>query len=414
MKNKTCIHIRSLVFLLAAVAAASQFPSGGLARAQVDIQCPDPATKPNSRCMSIACGDGYVTMADGRVLYIFGFSDVTGVPGDQVMNTGMLAANFPSPTIAMDEGDEFYLSLTNVGMVMRPDLFDAHTVHFHGYANAAAVFDGLPDSGIAINQGATLTYYYNVSGTGAGTYMYHCHVEAVEHMQMGMLGNLYVRPAQNRLPNGTVLGAHVHSNPDWNADRNLDNPLVGDKYVYNDGDGSTLYDVEYPIQIGSFDPVFHDADELIQPLPFEYMKDLYPMLNGRGYPDTVNPNPLPAPAENGGQVSQKISSLITATAGQKILLRLSDLNVTRFYTLATTGIPMHVVGYDARLNRGATGLNLYYNTQSVTVGGGESADVILDTAGVAPGTYFLYTTNLNYLNNFHDDFGGMMTEIRIN
>ena len=75
---------------------------------------------------------------------------------------------------------------------------------------------------------------------------------------------------------------------------------------------------------------------------------------------------------------------------------------------------MHVVGYDARLNRGATGLNLYYDTQSLTIGGGESADVILDTTGVAPGTYFLYTTNLNYLNNFHDDFGGMMTEIRIN
>jgi FtsP/CotA-like multicopper oxidase with cupredoxin domain len=412
MNSNTPTGIRFLILLLAVFTAASLIPSGGAARAQVNIQCPSPAVKPNGRCMSITCGDGFVTMADGRVLYVFGFNDVTGVPADQIMNTGMLAANFPAPTIALDEGDEFYLSLSNVGMVIRPDLFDAHTVHWHGYANAASIFDGLPDASIGINQGATLTYYYNVNEPG--TYMYHCHVEAVEHMQMGMLGNLYVRPKQNRLPNGTVLGAHVHANPDWNADRNLDNPLVGDKYAYNDGDGTTLYDVEYAIQLGSFDPVFHDADEGIQPLPFQYMKDLYPMLNGRGYPDTVNPNPLPAPAENGGQVSQKISSLITATAGQKILLRLSDLNVTRFYTLATTGIPMHVVGYDARLNRGATGLNLYYDTQSLTIGGGESADVVLDTTGVAPGTYFLYTTNLNYLNNFHDDFGGMMTEIRIN
>ncbi len=412
MTNHSHTGNRFLILLLAVFAAASLIPSGGAARAQVNIQCPDPGTKPNGRCMSITCGDGFVTMADGRVLYIFGFNDVTGVPADEVMNTGMLAANFPAPTIALDEGDEFYLSLSNVGMVIRPDLFDAHTVHWHGYANASSIFDGLPDASIGINQGATLTYYYNVNEPG--TYMYHCHVEAVEHMQMGMLGNLYVRPKQNRLPNGTLLGAHVHANPDWNADRNLDNPLVGDKYVYNDGDGTTRYDVEVALQIGSFDPVFHDADEQIQPLPFETMRDTYPMLNGRGYPDTVNPNPLPAPAENGGLVSQKISSLITATAGQKILLRLSDLNVTRFYTLATTGIPMRVVGYDARLNRGATGLNLYYDTQSLTIGGGESADVILDTTGVAPGTYFLYTTNLNFLNNFQDDFGGMMTEIRIN
>ena len=32
-----------------------------------------------------------------------------------------LAANLAAPTITLDEGDEFYLSLTNVGMVMRPE-----------------------------------------------------------------------------------------------------------------------------------------------------------------------------------------------------------------------------------------------------------------------------------------------------
>jgi hypothetical protein len=64
--------------------------------------------------------------------------------------------------------------------------------------------------------------------------------------------------------------------------------------------------------------------------------------------------------------------------------------------------------------RGQGGADRYYDTNSVTVGGGEAVDVIIDTAGVAPGTYFLYTTNLNYLSNNTEDFGGMMTEIRIN
>jgi FtsP/CotA-like multicopper oxidase with cupredoxin domain len=411
MKNNTHVNIRFLVLLLAVFTAASLLPSGGVVRAQVNVQCPDPLTHPNARCLSLSAGDGYVTMADGLPIYIFGFSDVTGLPNDEVMLAGMLAANFPAPTIIADEGDELYLSLTNVGMVIRPDLFDPHTVHFHGFPNASAVFDGLPDSGISVSQGATLTYYYKIMDPG--TYMYHCHVEAVEHMQMGMLGSLYIRPAQNRLPDGTVLGTHVHSNPDYNADRNLDNPLVGDKYAYNDEDGTTLYDVEFAIQIGSFDPVFHAADEGVQPLPFEYMKDMYPMLNGRGYPDTVNPDPLPAPEENGGIVTQKVSSLITAEVGQKILVRLSDLNVTRIYSLGTTGIPMRLVGHDARMLRGYTGLNLDYKVYSVTLGGGQSTDIILDTDGLAPGTYFLYTNNLNYLNNFQDDFGGMMTEIRL-
>ena len=39
--------------------------------------------------------------------------------------------------------------------------------------------------------------------------------------------------------------------------------------------------------------------------------------------------------------------------------------------------------------------------------------MILDTTGIAPGTYLLYTTNLNYLSNDGEDFGGMMTEITI-
>jgi FtsP/CotA-like multicopper oxidase with cupredoxin domain len=371
---------------------------------------PSLAAALGAQCMHLTGGDGFATMADGRVLYTFGFSDVTGVPATDVMTAGTLAAAWPAPRIAVDEGMQFYLTLTNVGMLMRPDLFDPHTVHFHGFPNAASVFDGLPESAIAINMGASLTYYYNL--VEPGTFMYHCHVEATEHMQMGMLGNLYVRPKQNRLPNGTVLGAHVHNNPDYNPVPGLDNPLVGDKYVYNDGDGSTLYHVEYALQLGGFDHVFHEEHLGVQPLPFALMKDTYPMINGRGYPDTINPNPLPAPPDSGIQ-SQKESSLITATAGQKILLRLSNLNITVTHTLTSPSIPMTVVGIDSReLRDGPT--PLHYKTNSVSLGGGMAADVILDTAGIAPGTYYLYAANLNYLSNYLEDFGGMMTEIRIN
>ena len=67
------------------------------------------------------------------------------------------------------------------------------------------------------------------------------------------------------------------------------------------------------------------------------------------------------------------------------LLRISNLAITRFYTLQSLGIPMHVVGKDAKLLRGPNGDDLYYDTNSVTVGGGESFDVILDTSGVTAG-----------------------------
>ena len=48
------------------------------------------------------------------------------------------------------------------------------------------------------------------------------------------------------------------------------------------------------------------------------------------------------------------------------------------------------------------------------LGGGDTIDVILDTADVPAGTYLVYTTNLNYLSNNTEDYGGMMTEIILN
>jgi len=394
--------------------------AGVSAQAAVTVQCPDdtngngiPPTDiygnvldpgdvddPNVVCMHLAAGDGFINMGnDGRkIQYAFGFSDMTGVAPDLVMTEAMLASNFPAPTIKVREGQKLYLTLTNVGMMMRPDLFDPHTVHYHGFPNAASVFDGEPGASIAINMGSSLTYYYE--NVEPGTFIYHCHVEAAEHMQMGMLGQLYVTPAQD----GTS-----YPDPDGSGRSYT-------KFAYNDGDGSTGYDVDYPIQIASFDPFFHDQHLAVQPLPFALMVDKYPMLNGRGYPDTVNPNPIVNTASDDGYgpvnlPSQKVSARIEATKGQKILLRISSLSTTSFHTLSALGIPMKVVGKGARKLVGPTGKKLYYHTSSVDLGGGESADVILDTKDVAVGTYFLYVTNLNHLSNDTEDYGGMMTEI---
>jgi FtsP/CotA-like multicopper oxidase with cupredoxin domain len=411
----TSRRIHQAMYLLVAALVLGTLPASAAIKVQCPgdtngdavINAPDPQ-HPNAKCMHLGAGDGFVTMADGHLQYIFGFSNLTGVLEANAMATGMLAANFAAPTITVNEGDEFYLNLSNVGMIMRPDLFDPHSVHWHGFPDASAIFDGVPDSSAVINMGSTFSYYYNVADPG--TYMYHCHVEATEHMQMGMLGNLYVRPKQD----GTSYTV---------------GPKTFTKFAYNDGDGSTGYDRDYAIQMTSFDSFFHDEHLLVQPLPFYYMKDDYAMLNGRGYPDTVNPNPLSAPVDefgdpvNGGVQSQPVSALITAAAGERVLVRLSNLSVTRFFTLGTAGVPMKVVGWNARQLRGpdpdgagpAKGKDLYFDTNSVTLGGGESADVILDIPATAtPGTkYFLYTTNLNYLSNREDDFGGMMTEIVI-
>ncbi len=211
-------------------------------------------------------------------MYIFGFGEQTGtLPGD-VIGDGILDAEWPGPTIELEQGEEFYLSLSNVGTVIRPDLFDPHTVHFHGFPNAASVFDGVPEVSISINMGATLTYYYNI--VEPGTYIYHCHVEASEHMEMGMLANLYVHPIQDETGCQPPATCPV-------AERKGGDAAAPMGYTYNDNDGTTAWDVEKPIQVSSFDPDFHDASVFVQPLPFAHLEAKYPMINGRGYPDTV-------------------------------------------------------------------------------------------------------------------------------
>jgi hypothetical protein len=441
-------------------------------------------------------GSGY-TSPPTITLSSTGQSSIPGTDAGAIMNTGVMNGNIPAPEMAFDEDDEFFLTLTNVGMIMRPDLFEQHTVHFHGYPNASSFYDGVPDASLAINIGASFTYYY--LAPDAGTYFWHCHITPPEHLQMGMVGQLYVRPRQNRVPAGTnlyysVTGTNAggafgtatgpsqqsdlrtacYSNGESNlrfgatgtptADILCSTPapaanngfahIAGAKYVYNDGDGSTFYDVDVPIQMHGFDPNFHYVGMTFNAEGFSDMKDKYFLLNGRSYPDTVglasgsvtgwtggvpagttNPDPSTNAITTQGsdgmsRPTQPISTLIVlhqsggVIGPQRAALRLVNLSVSEYHTLGTIGMPMNVVGYNAKLLRDQAGNNLNYFTNSITLGGGESLDVIIDacavrgpaptytcTTPVPAGTYFIYSPNLDHLSNDAENFGGEMTEV---
>ncbi len=410
MKYGSCASLLAmLMFPLTSVQAVVHVQCPGDDDGDAIIDTPDP-DHPNAVCMHVSASDGFANMGDGYLQYIFGYGDLTGVTPEDAIDKGILKATTSAPTIVLEEDQELFLALTNTGMVMRPDLSDPHTIHFHGYPNASALFDGVPDVSISVNMGATLTYYYNIKTPG--TFIWHCHVEAAEHMQMGMQGNLYVHPAQD----GTSIEFPASSGRFY------------DKFVYNDGDGSTGYDVEMPIQITGYDPVFHDASMNTQPLPFADMLDTYHMINGRGYPATVESSDYytpghvdfagaalaPAqennatPTDPTGFNSQPYSSLTEVTKGEKLLLRISNVSITKSHTVMALGLPMQIVG------RGAAELADKYEVASINVNGGETVDVIVDTINVEPGTYHLFVTELNELSNNQQSFGGPMTEIVVN
>jgi FtsP/CotA-like multicopper oxidase with cupredoxin domain len=365
----------------------------------------------------------------------------------QILDIGVMNGNIPAPLMAFDEDDEFFLTLTNVGMIMRPDLFEQHTIHFHGYPNASSVYDGVPDASVAINIGGSFTYYY--LAPDAGTYFWHCHITPPEHLQMGMVGQLYVRPRQNRvpltkslytylgyqngigLPSGTAPDLRTVCNPavdilcstnlppvDPGVTQSVDKFGNPQRYIYNDGDGSTAYDTEYPLQIHGFDPNFHFVGMTFNPEGFVDMKDKHFLLNGRSYPDTVKAGPMATQSSDGSvHYSQPLPSIINIPVGGKAALRIADLDVTEYQTLASLGIPMKVVGFNAKLLRDQSGNNLEYYTNSITLGGGESLDVILDASNTtlypAHSVFYLYTPNLDHLSNDAENFGGLMTEVHI-
>lgn len=482
-----------------------QCPSSTLLHPDAAHQVPGQVYPGEIKCQEVAGTDGFATMGDGTETYLFGFGPLSGIdlitkglpgtltaaefnaiynnpylPGEQVnmtdgsltpvpdplydpgkpinttaaeanpagmMNTGVLSAQQPAPLVAINEDDELFLTLSNVGMIMRPDLFEQHTIHFHGYPQASTYFDGVPDVSVAVNISGSMTYYY--TAPAAGTYFYHCHITPPEHLQMGMVGQLYVRPRQNKVPVDGVttlwqaLQAHNNAtntctptDPDWQV---CDSPLppadngvkntAGAKYAYDDGDGSTRYDVEYPIMIMGFDPNFHWTGMTFNAEDFSGMKDKFFLLNGRSYPDTVQDEILPnGPADDDfrtqdpdglARSSQPVRThiIIDRTKGQtRALLRISDLSVTEVTTLATVGVPMTVIAKDSRMLRDLDGHNMFYKTNSITMGGGSTMDVILDvsdTVNIPAGTYFLYTTNLDHLSNDNENFGGEMTEITV-
>jgi FtsP/CotA-like multicopper oxidase with cupredoxin domain len=320
-------------------------------------------------------------------LYVFGFRDVTGMTPAQI-TAQRGKAQISAPMLDFDQETDIKITLSNLGLSQRPDLVDGHTVHWHGFQNAIPLFDGVPELSIAVPIGRDFTYFYRPHDPG--TYMYHCHFEDVEHVQMGMTGMVFVRPLQNK---GTA-------------------DLPPGKYAYNCKDGSTRYDREFAFMMTEIWAEAHYRDAHIQVNDWTDYKPSFFALNGRAYPDTLAPNgnPLTKPKDPRLQY-QPISSLITCNSGERVLLRLANLGY-RNHAVTVDGIDLTVVGKDASLLRGRDGTANYVVTNTVEIGPGESRDVIFTAPD--PGTYLLYDRDYASLSNAGGGgYGGQMTEIRV-
>jgi FtsP/CotA-like multicopper oxidase with cupredoxin domain len=367
-------------------AAASR--GGGSAR--VSAAAPVSAALAAVKTLHLAATDGYIALP-GRPaypdpdVYVFGFVRVPDSVTPNQLDQFKGKVQAPATMIAVDEDDDFYITMTNIGLVVRPDLDDSHTVHWHGFPNATAIFDGVPEVSIAVPVGRDFPYYYKPHR--AGSFMYHCHFEDVEHVQMGMNGSIFVRPAG--FPNRAYA------------------------------DAGTTFDREFAVHLNEVWTTPHDNLESIQETVWPNYKANYWTINGRCYPDTVRPNNDPE------RPFQPLSSLIQVNAAETALLRFSNLGYEQ-QAMQLPGIRMHVVGEDASF-LGNGSVDLSYDTNTIYIGPGEARDVLVTapTFDSDPGAvqtddngqynlYWLRNRSAHRLtNDGYSGLGGQLTEVRV-
>ena len=306
-----------------------------------------------TRHFTLYVRSNWMKMADGQKVFVFGYTDN---PNGH--------AQVPGPTLIVNQGDNVYVTIINdkdpTKTTYNPT-GDGHTIHLHGL-DLPSIMDGDPmtaPGGHPVMQGQQYTYHFIAQYSG--TYYYHCHQSAAEHIQMGMYGALIIRP------NGEPNNAYA------------DTPM---------------FDKEYTFVLSEMDSVSHTVDygNLYQGGKdvnwTNYHADYF-LMNGKSWPDTLND-----PNDN-----------ITATVGQTVLVRLINTGY-QVHSMHSHGFHFLVVGTDGRK------LASPYYKDTIDVSPGERYDII-----------FVFNQAGRYM--FHDHIeqnmtnngaypGGMATMISVN
>lgn len=325
-----------------------------------------------TRSYTLYATDGWVTVPDGNVMYVFGFND-TGIMGQ---------VQFPAPMIWANVGDEVLINFVNLGFKYRTDLEDPHTVHLHGI-HSVPYHDGFPELSFAIPMGESFTYKFMAHAEG--TYMYHCHVEAVEHVQMGMYGPLVIYGgAQTK-----IYGRNYTKEYIW-----LLSELDSRWHKAMEPGAAEL---EIP-EILQTSPAIGYAEWL----RINYRPD-YWMVNGMAFPDTLrtetemplvtkDPNDASFVAGLQNQVfvanglpahaGLQRSAFVDAMPDEPILVRIINMGF-QTHALHLHGQHYEIIGTDARplphlQTTGRRGGNERYEKFTINIGSGETYDTIVN------------------------------------
>jgi manganese oxidase len=272
--------------------------------------------------------DGVHATADGREIYVWGYS-LEPVRG---------SATLPGPTVEVREGDLVEIHLTNLGAAQPGVHPFPHTVHLHGL-DVDQANDGVPETGRVARVGETVTYRF--VARHAGTYWYHCHVDTVEHLTMGMYGALIVHPTE------------------------------GPGRAWTDG---PRYDRAYTLLLSEVDPAWAEAIRSDRTPERTRFEPRYFFINGRSFPDTLD-HP---------------DTHLVGHLGERVLVRLINAGYG-WRSMHMHGFHFEVVATDGRP------LAHPYLKDTISVAPGERYDLLvtLDQVGAYPFHSHVVLDNLN-------------------
>lgn len=269
------------------------------------------------------------------------------------------------------------------------------------------------------------TYYFRA--VTPGTTMYHCHVVASEHVQMGMYGALVIRPRDyiqkdmNHVLSADGVGKYFDIN--YNGVRDLNEPYytdidgdsiisIGDtridelilkpgpnpgdqtytyaagsivnvsKTVYGVGTNSE-YELEYMFLLSEVDPVWHQIIERGKGsfYPPNWKPQLW-FVNGRTFPETVfpyqNSNPEPNPNLWGAmwfKPEPRYNTWMSAQQGDRVLERWINMGY-QDHSMHQHGWHMELVGTDMEQYRDGLGVPYRVVKFTLPIASGETYDTI--------------------------------------
>ncbi|MGQ0536074.1 MAG: multicopper oxidase family protein [Methanobacteriota archaeon] len=292
------------------------------------------------------------------------------------------AGTVPGPELRVTQGDR-------VKVTLHVDAGLPHTIHWHGISLPWEM-DGVPFMTQSVSMDA-FEYVYEFNADEAGTYWYHCHVDAPTHVDFGLFGALIVEPRDPKQDppfdrESTVLLHEIDSQSFLHGDRHPpknpgDLPNYGARYAREAIDIAGIIAGESGLDFAtSAGP--RDYYPLAS-LRYHPYYDTF-MINGKSFPETE-----PLHVESGETIRIRMIN-----AGQ--LLHTMHLHGHHF-------LVTHKDGYN---------LPVPYYADSIVIGPGERYDVYVKANN--PGIWDFHDHGGSwelggYTSNDHAFPGGMNT-----